>query len=93
MNWIKTSDRLPEKAGAYLVTIVSSNGELVRSEANFTVDGIEFEGEIYSGVIEPMKFYGDWDMPTGYGDTEPYYAQINVIAWMPYPEPYDPNKD
>lgn len=97
MNWIKTSDRLPEKAGVYIVTIVCDNGEFVRSEAEFTVNGFEDdihdEDCIFDEAIGPMKFYKEFDMPTGYGDTETYYAQLNVIAWMPYPEPYNPNKD
>lgn len=89
MKWIKTSDRLPEKDGVYIVTIIWGDNELVRSESKFTVDG--FAG-FYDEVIEPMTFYDEYDQPM-YGYHETYYSPLNVIAWMPYPEPYNPAEE
>ena len=66
-EWIPVEERLPEKDGAYLVTMVE---ELVG-------DGNPFVG---MEVFEDGTWYADED------DFHP------VIAWMPLPEPYQPEE-
>lgn len=90
MNWIKTSDRLPEKDGMYIVTQLFGDIIIVEPEAKFTVDG--FVCSMDNKVIEPMTFYEEEGVLVD-GCYEPYHIPINVIAWMPFPEPYNPNND
>lgn len=66
-RWIPVEERLPEKDGVYLVTMV---GE-------FVGDGNPFVG---MEVFEDGTWYADED------DFRP------VIAWMPLPEPYQPEE-
>ena len=53
---------------------------------------VTIQCEHYDGRDDYVTGYADWT-PHGW-DIESYYlGQIKVMAWMPRPEPYQPNED
>jgi len=83
LKWIPVSERLPED-GTYLVTLESFFGGKPRIDIrSFTndlnkVDEFDF----------PEQKLGWYDYDSEYG----YWEDTRVIAWMPLPEPYEPQE-
>lgn len=76
MNWIKCSDRLPEKDGEYLVYVSDRiwSGAMVLWFTN------DFS-QLYNDLSYPHK---------GFYENDPEYGCIKyeeVTHWMPLPEP------
>ena len=81
-KWIPVSERLPED-GTYLVTVgrvVGGAGIDIKSFAKdlHKVDEFDF----------PKHKSGWYDYDSEYG----YWQDASVIAWMPLPEPYEPQE-
>lgn len=75
MNWIKCSDKLPEKAGEYLVYVSDEmwSGAMILW---FTNDFSRLDDDL---------FY-----PQGFYVNDPEYGRVEykeVTHWMPLPEP------
>lgn len=79
-KWIPISERLPDKNGAYLVTIENCIGRHIEvlDYANdlYRIDKFDFNDK--KGVPGWYFFDGEW----GCIDVE------DVTAWMPLPQPY-----
>lgn len=101
MKWIPVTERLPERSGEYLVTVTNSEGKTSVDRETYFFDGKhnplapEKEVNFVSGyLIEelPDGFIG-WCY---YQEFEGGYGSLceegrTVLAWMPLPEPYNPN--
>lgn len=79
-NWISVENRLPEKNGAYLCTIGKSTVMIVF----FTKDTIV--KDIYGTDTPVDGFYN-------FNDDHLIYKEECITAWMPLPEPYDPEQE
>lgn len=90
-RWIPVTERLPEKAGVYLVTILNrewKDGDIVQGEKPKKDEFWENHANMYAErpdgkwvAVEQRVFQNDvrpiW---SGYGE--------QVLAWMPLPKPY-----
>ena len=78
-KWIPCSKRLPEEENKYLCTCSSDDKMFVLSfhKNLYAYDRYVFEQ--YKGTVHPGFIIYD----SIYGDTE-----VDVLAWMPLPEPY-----
>ena len=80
-KWIPVSERLPDEYGEYLITWTTS-----QSKRPFI--GIS-EGEVTSEYDhEHYRFKFEWLLE----DYIKNYHDVKVIAWMPLPEPYEPQE-
>lgn len=80
-RWFPVSERLPEEYGEYLITWTTS-----QSKRPFI--GIS-EGEITSEYDhEHNRFKFKWLLE----DYVKNYPDVKVIAWMPLPEPFEPQE-
>ena len=77
LRWIPVSERLPERYGRFIVTIVPDAGELWKT--------IEFV--MYSDLMGLVKTPVFWQGNVGKSDFEDVTSK--VAAWMPLPEPYE----
>lgn len=80
-EWIPVSERLPEKAGQYLVTIQSSFGVNSMEIANFSLD-LSIVSCLFSNKKGKSGWWGCDD--NGWN----IFIYSCVIAWMPLPAPY-----
>lgn len=89
MDWIKTSDKLPEKDGEYIVSEVADNGDVFVRRLGFTVEGFM---DYFDNEIKPNTFYDTFEnYYEGY--CEYVYVPCQPIAWMSCPEPYNPEEE
>ncbi|MBR4406038.1 MAG: DUF551 domain-containing protein [Bacteroidaceae bacterium] len=72
-DWIPTEERLPEEEGEYLITWT---GTLAHTHTWHFIRVVEY-------IKYRDGFYWDTDDIYDYG-----YRDVEVIAWMPLPEPY-----
>jgi len=101
MKWIPVTERLPEVSGEYLVTVANHEGKASVDRETYFFDGkhnplapeieVDFDDGGYLIYDLPDGFVG-WCF---YQEYEGYGALCEegrtVLAWMPLPEPYDPN--
>lgn len=75
IDWIKVSDRLPQEGQRVLAT----------HEGNLNPNR-----QVYEHIFQSGSFLYNWhmDMDT-HSDTFGQLYMGNVIAWSPYPEPYN----
>lgn len=76
-KWIPVSERLPEEYGEYLITWTTS-----QSKRPFI--GISEGEETLEYDHEHNRFKFKWLLD----DYIKVYPNVEVIAWMPLPEPY-----
>lgn len=82
MEWIKVEDKLPEVQKACLVTIKIKYRDFRDSSGYISYKTI--------GDAEYNPEDGKWYQTDYLGcGLEPLYEE--VIAWMPYPDPYEEN--
>lgn len=80
-KWIPVSERLPEEYGEYLITWTTS-----QSKRPFI--GISEGEETLEYDHEHNRFKFKWLLD----DYIKVYPNVEVIAWMPLPEPYEPQE-
>lgn len=92
MNWIQTKDRLPDKPGVYIVTILNRGWVNGKIEEGVPPEHDEFfdqHGNTYGQLPD-----GRWVMTAqrvfGCGIWSGY--QETVLAWQPMPDPFGVNK-
>ena len=76
-KWIPVTERLPERYGRFIVTIVPEAGELWKT----------IELAMYSDLMGLVKTPVFWSGNVGKSDFEDVTSK--VTAWMPLPEPYE----
>ena len=81
-KWIPVSERLPED-GIYLVTVERIAGEPRIETKSFAKDLHRVDDYDF-----PKHRCGWYDYDSEYG----YWEDTNVIAWMPLPQPYEPQE-
>jgi len=90
-RWIPVTERLPEELKAVNITWVNHEPEPYYhdiKDRNFVATGIYFQGQWYwySTVCEDyLREYGEWDVDL-------VDDAVEIIAWMPLPEPYKGEK-
>lgn len=103
MKWIPVTERLPEVSGRYLVTLVFKDITVAMLETDFWFfDGkhspycpeleVDFDRDI--NFLQLPEGYTGWCKYSGYDDLGSFvkpWEDATVLAWMPYPEPYNPN--
>lgn len=86
-KWIPVSERLPEDNKTVNITWVNRKPEIYYKDIKdkpFTATGVYYQGNWYwwNTVVEDyLAEYGKYE-------TDKINACIEVIAWMPLPEPY-----
>ena len=80
-KWIPVNERLPEEYGEYLITWTTS-----QSKRPFI--GISEGEETLEYDHEHNRFKFKWLLD----DYIKVYPNVEVIAWMPLPEPYEPQE-
>lgn len=87
INWTPSREKLPDKDGAYLVTIINKDRVYMKVK-RFAVDLFEVDNWEFFNLKDKHKpgFY-DYDSKYGYGEL------IGVVAWAECPEGYMPTKE
>ena len=90
-QWIPVSERLPEDLAEVITTWVNRDPlpyyEFMRDKP-FTAVSVHYKGEWYwysSTCADYLEEYGR-------NDRDKVDKSIEIIAWMPLPKPYKPNK-
>ena len=89
-QWIPCSERMPEDLSEVNVTWVNHNPEPYyefTKDKPFTATAVYYKGEWYwlsATCVDYLAEYGrcDWNKVD---------KAIEIVAWMPLPEPYKPN--
>ena len=90
-DWIPVSERLPDDLTEVNVTWVNRNPESYYESIKdkpFTTTAVHYKGEWYwlsATCVDYLAEYGrcDWNKVD---------KAIEIVAWMPLPEAYKPNK-
>lgn len=80
-GWIPVSERLPEEGQSCLVTQAVVNGMRIIIIATFTSDLYKFDIYDFAG----REGEHGW---VRYDDEYGRYYDVDVLAWMPLPDPY-----
>lgn len=80
-HWIPVSDGLPEDGTDCLVSVRCSKKVVVVGMATYSTDLFTVDKEDFFGNRGESGWYY---LSRGYG----YCKVLNVLAWMPLPEPY-----
>lgn len=90
-KWIPVSERLPENTYPVNITWVNHDPEpyyAIIKDKPFTATGCYCDGKWYWYSVTCQDYldeYGHWDI-------DAMDDAIEVIAWMPLPEPYEPQE-
>ena len=90
-QWIPVSERLPEDLSEVNVTWVNHNPEPYyefTKDKPFTATAVYYKGEWYWYSATCVDYLGEY----GRCDWNKVDEAIEIIAWMPLPEAYKPNK-
>ena len=86
-RWISVSDRLPEDLEAVNVTWVNHEPEPYYhniKDKNFVATGIHYKDQWYWYSTTCADYLGEY----GSNDTDKVDDAVEIVAWMPLPEPY-----
>ena len=89
-QWIPVSERLPEDFSEVNVTWVNHNPEPYYEfikDKPFTATAVYYKGEWYWYSATCVDYLGEY----GRCDWNKVDKAIEIVAWMPLPEPYKPN--
>ena len=92
MRWIPVSERLPDDLQEVNVTWVNRNPERYYSDIKgkpFTATAVFYGGCWYWYTAQVTDYLGEY----GESDTELIDSGIEIIAWIPLPEPYRVEND
>ena len=90
-NWIPVSERLPKNLEPVNITWVNHNPESYYTDIKdkpFTATGVYFNGEWYWWSTLCTDILAEYSH--NYNDI--IDDDIEIIAWMPLPEPYEPQE-
>ena len=90
-QWIPVGERLPEDMSEVNVTWVNHNPEPYyefTKDKPFTATAVYYKGEWYWYSATCVDYLGEY----GRCDWNKIDEAIEIIAWMPLPEAYKPNK-
>ena len=90
-QWIPVSERLPEDLSEVNVTWVNHNPEPYyefTKDKQFTATAVYYKNEWYWYSATCVDYLGEY----GRCDWNKVDEAIEIIAWMPLPEAYKPNK-
>jgi len=86
-RWIPVSERLPEDLEAVNITWVNHEPEPYYhdiKDKNFVATGIHYRGQWYWYSTTCADYLGEY----GSNDIDNVDDAIEIVAWMPLPEPY-----
>ena len=86
-TWIPVSERLPEDLEAVNITWVNHEPEPYYhdiKDKNFVATGIHYRGQWYWYSTTCADYLGEY----GSNDIDKVDDAIEIVAWMPLPEPY-----
>lgn len=86
-RWIPVSERLPEDLVPVNITWVNHEPEPYYhdiKDRNFEATGIHYRGQWYWYSTTCADYLGEY----GSNDTDRVDDAIEIVAWMPLPEPY-----
>lgn len=78
-HWIPCSERLPEEKDAGILKKLGTN-----KRSDYVIATVEVKGERM--VVTACTYDGKWNWRMKYA-----FPDFKVIAWMPLPEPYQPD--
>lgn len=87
-QWIPCSERLPENMELVNVTWVNRDPEpyyMNIKDKPFTATGIYFKGKWYWYSVTCKDMLGEY----GENEIDEVADGIDIVAWMPLPEPYE----
>lgn len=87
-RWIPCSERLPEDLEAVNITWVNHEPEPYYhdiKDRNFTATGIHYRGKWYWYSTTCADYLGEY----GSNEVDEVDSAIEIVAWMPLPEPYN----
>lgn len=91
-RWIPVSERPPRELEPVNITWVNHNPESYYADIKdkpFTATGVYFNGQWYWWSVECVEILAEYSH--NYHDV--IDSDIEVIAWMPLPEPYKPESE
>ena len=91
-QWIPCSERLPENMERVNITWVNRDPEpyyMNIKDKPFTATGIYFRGKWYGDSVTCEDILGEY----GENEIDEVDDSIEIVAWMPLPEPYEVNHE
>jgi len=86
-TWIPVSERLPEDLEAVNITWVNHEPEPYYhdiKDKNFVATGIHYRGQWYWYSTTCADYLGEY----GSNEVDKVDDAVEIVAWMPLPEPY-----
>ena len=90
-EWIPVSERLPEDLKPVNITWVNHEPEPYYhdiKDKNFVATGIHYRGRWYWYSTTCADYLGEY----GSNDIDKVDDAVEIVAWMPLPEPYEPQE-